>query len=325
MPADRLSEVLDLLEVRSVLSGGFAACGPWVTRGEVSVPLKFIAVVCGHAQLITDGVDRPMALGPGDVAILNGRSWLQLEGGSDAIGAATQREILPERDFSSARLIAADRQAEDVVVGGRIELTPAGRHMLLNVLPGVAHIRGSTRQTSPLQECLHRLLDEVTAGRPGSVFAIRQHGQLMLLETLRACAAQPDMAPGWLGVLKDERLRPALDLMHDHPERPWGLQELARAAAMSRTSFAQRFREAAGVPPLRYLGRWRVLLAQRALRDDDVRVGALALELGYASESAFSTAFKRATGESPLRYRRRVRSEESSPGRTQDSTPPKAR
>ena len=65
----------------------------------------------------------------------------------------------------------------------------------------------------------------------------------------------------------------------------------------------------AGVPPLTYLHRWRILLAQRALRDGDVRVGALAFELGYGSESAFSTAFKRETGESPLQYRRRLREE----------------
>jgi AraC-like DNA-binding protein len=52
-----------------------------------------------------------------------------------------------------------------------------------------------------------------------------------------------------------------------------------------------------------------MLLAQRALRDSDVRVGSLAIELGYASESAFSTAFKREVGESPLRYRNRARDE----------------
>jgi AraC-like DNA-binding protein len=49
-----------------------------------------------------------------------------------------------------------------------------------------------------------------------------------------------------------------------------------------------------------------MVLAQRALRNPDVRVGALAAELGYGSESAFSTAFKREIGESPLYYRRRL-------------------
>lgn len=58
-----------------------------------------------------------------------------------------------------------------------------------------------------------------------------------------------------------------------------------------------------------YLNRWRMLLAQRALCVGDVRVGELAFELGYGSESAFSTAFKRVVGESPLRYRLRVRAD----------------
>jgi AraC-like DNA-binding protein len=46
-----------------------------------------------------------------------------------------------------------------------------------------------------------------------------------------------------------------------------------------------------------------MVLAQRALRDPDVRIGTLAVELGYSSDSAFSTAFKREVGESPTRYR----------------------
>lgn len=63
------------------------------------------------------------------------------------------------------------------------------------------------------------------------------------------------------------------------------------------------------MPPLTYLSRYRMLLAQRALRQNGTRIGALAADLGYASEAAFSNAFKRETGESPLRYRHRVRNE----------------
>jgi AraC-like DNA-binding protein len=104
-------------------------------------------------------------------------------------------------------------------------------------------------------------------------------------------------------------LQPALALLHDDPSRPWRLEELARAAAMSRTSFAERFRTVAGTPPLTYLTRWRMTLAQRALRDDETSVGSLAADLGYTSESAFSNAFKRELGESPLRFRSRTRKE----------------
>jgi hypothetical protein len=50
---------------------------------------------------------------------------------------------------------------------------------------------------------------------------------------------------------------------------------------MSRTTFTERFRTVAGVPPLTYLNRWRMLLAQQALRDRDVPVRSVAAELGY--------------------------------------------
>ncbi|WP_267899775.1 helix-turn-helix domain-containing protein [Amnibacterium setariae] len=60
------------------------------------------------------------------------------------------------------------------------------------------------------------------------------------------------------------------------------------------------------MPPVRSLTAWRMVLAQRALRDPEVRIGRLAFELGFGSESAFSTAFKREVGVAPSDYRRRL-------------------
>ncbi|WP_152971094.1 helix-turn-helix transcriptional regulator, partial [Rhizobium ecuadorense] len=68
-------------------------------------------------------------------------------------------------------------------------------------------------------------------------------------------------------------------------------------------SFALRFKTVAGVAPLTYLTRWRMRLAERELREGSMPVSALALSLGYTSESAFSNAFKRMTGMAPRRYR----------------------
>jgi AraC-like DNA-binding protein len=91
--------------------------------------------------------------------------------------------------------------------------------------------------------------------------------------------------------------------MHGNPGHPWQLEELARAAGMSRTSFAVYFREVAGIPPLTYLAEWRMQSARQRLLEEDVPVATLAEALGYASESAFSNAFKRHTGLAPKRYR----------------------
>lgn len=304
MAGDRLSEMFDLVEVSSVLTGGIAARGGWWSRGPLNDPAKFFAMVSGRAWLTTEGMGEPIALEPGDAVILIGRSWVAFEAGDEP-----RREVRPESDFSSERFAMADRDADDVLVGGCVDLNEAGRALLLGALPPVAHVRASGTAADRLRAVLLRLFDEATGDRIGSAFATRQYGQLLLLEVLRAYVGRADLPPGLLGLLTDERLRPALELMHAEPGRAWGLEELARAAAMSRTSFAERFREVAGVPPLTYLNRWRMLLAQRALRVDNVRVGELASELGYGSESAFSTAFKRVVGESPLRYRRRTREE----------------
>jgi AraC-like DNA-binding protein len=75
---------------------------------------------------------------------------------------------------------------------------------------------------------------------------------------------------------------------------------------MSRTTFAERFRETVGATPLEYLTRWRMQLAGDRLRHSHDSVGALARLVGYDSESAFGAAFKRVMGASPRAYRRQV-------------------
>jgi len=77
--------------------------------------------------------------------------------------------------------------------------------------------------------------------------------------------------------------------------------------AHRRTRFATRFRNSAGRPPVACLTRWRMQLAQRALRETGTTVAALAVQLGYSSVSSFSRAFERTVGASPGRYRRPAR------------------
>jgi AraC-like DNA-binding protein len=88
---------------------------------------------------------------------------------------------------------------------------------------------------------------------------------------------------------------------------------------MSRTTFALHFKTAAGIAPLTYLTEWRMRLAKRALREENVSVAALAHSLGYTSESAFNHAFKRITGTPPKRYRISARTGlDGTPGRLQE-------
>lgn len=301
MATDHITELCDLIEVRSLITGGVVAHGGWTSRGPIADPVKFFALVSGSARLDCDGLGEPIEMTTGDVAILVNHSWIAFEAGH-----TPRIEVGPESDFTAAPFTTRTDD-DDVVLGGCISLNDAGRAVLTNSLPPVALVRADDLDTTGLRDTLLRLLDEATTQRPGATFAVRAHAQLLVLALLRRYAEQPDVAPGLLRLYADDRLRPALDLMHGEPGHAWSLDVLARASAMSRTTFADRFRAAAGMPPVTYLTQWRMLLAQRALRDPDARVGELASTFGYGSESSFSIAFKRVVGESPLRYRTRHR------------------
>jgi AraC-like DNA-binding protein len=166
------------------------------------------------------------------------------------------------------------------------------------------HVRAASPQATVLRWLLDQLVRERTAELPGASLASTQLAQLIFIQILRAhLEASGPLGVGWLRALGDKRIAPALRLMHSDPARSWQLEELAKAAAMSRTTFVVRFKAVAGVPPLTYLLNWRMRLAERALRAENVPVSALALSLGYTSESAFSNAFKRTIGIAPKRYR----------------------
>jgi AraC-like DNA-binding protein len=193
-------------------------------------------------------------------------------------------------------------------LGGHIALDPTRGALLLDVLPPYVHVRAERSEATVLRWVLDQLVREASADRLGASLATAQLAQLMFVQVLRVHLDAAGSSPvGWLRALADERLAPALRLMHGDPGRPWQLAELADAAAMSRTTFALRFKNVAGVAPLAYLHAWRMRLAERALREGNAPVAEVAFSLGYTSESAFSNAFKRAMGTAPKRYRTGLR------------------
>ncbi|MCC3275389.1 AraC family transcriptional regulator [Arthrobacter sp. zg-Y20] len=312
MANDRLSEVLDFIEVRGIISGSTAVHGRWESESLLEEDLKFFAVVQGSMRVSTNGAETPLLLEAGEVAVLNGRTWLRLEGcngggAGEGPGDSVPVRLDPPASGTFVRVGEGEPGEEDIIIGGRIAVNDAGRELLLQALPPVAHIRSGSAAAPHMHGLMERLFAEVSNARMGSEFAVRQYGQLLLVDVLRAFLEEAELPSGWLKLLTDDRLRPAVALIHSRPDKPWSLEELARAAAMSRTAFAERFREVAGTPPRTYLNNWRMLVAQRELRSGDVRIRSLALDLGFSSESSFSTAFKRSIGESPLRYRTRMR------------------
>ncbi|NYI70449.1 AraC-like DNA-binding protein [Naumannella cuiyingiana] len=140
----------------------------------------------------------------------------------------------------------------------------------------------------------------------------------MLLRAWRERGCAPDR---WLLRLSDPDIARALAALHETPGAEWTVAALARVALSSRSGFAERFRAAVGVPPLRYLAEVRMRWAESLLRREELTIGQIAREVGYGSTAAFGRAFDRHRGTTPQRWREAQRAGAGSVARAAASEP----
>ncbi len=102
------------------------------------------------------------------------------------------------------------------------------------------------------------------------------------------------------------RLRRARDRMDREFAQPLDVPALARTALMSQAHFTRRFREAYGETPYSYLMTRRIERAKALLRDGEMNVTEVCLEVGWTSLGSFSARFTELVGEAPSAYRARA-------------------
>jgi AraC-like DNA-binding protein len=177
---------------------------------------------------------------------------------------------------------------------------------LLEALPRVLRIPvGDGPASALLRELLRAGVRESSEGRPGSASTLAKVSELLFADALRRYVESlPPEGRGWLAGLRDAQVGRAIALMHAEPGRAWTVEALARGAGISRSALAERFAALVGEPPMRYLARWRLALAARALRAGREPIARVAEKSGYESETAFNRAFKREFGAPPAAWRR---------------------
>ena len=177
---------------------------------------------------------------------------------------------------------------------------------LLSVLPPILpEINNETDGRFEVIDVEIKLLTlESKNERMGKTAVINHWASIMMIECLRVyIESLPEATDNWLKAMKDPFLTKALAAMHDAPSQNWTILTLAEVAGMSRSSFAQRFKDTVGMPPLTYLIDYRLRLAARYLRLQQNSISRISELVGYASDSTFSQAFKRVYGVSPKAYR----------------------
>ncbi|MDF7823088.1 AraC family transcriptional regulator [Pontiellaceae bacterium B12227] len=85
--------------------------------------------------------------------------------------------------------------------------------------------------------------------------------------------------------------------------RDWKLEDLLDIAHMSRSNLMRVFRKATGQTPIEYLVRLRIQKAMEMLRNTDLTITEIALEVGFNDSNYFTRQFRRILGESPRAFR----------------------
>jgi AraC-like DNA-binding protein len=298
---DPLSDVLSLLKPRTFSSGGFDAGGEWSIQFPRYEDIKCYAVVSGQCWLLVEDIPDPVRLRKGDCILLPTDRSFRVA--SDLTLTPIDVKTLMSLPLNG-RIASCNGGGDCFIVGGHFTLSGDHAGILLGILPAIVHLR-TERDRAELRWSLERMNRELRAQRPGGLLVAQHLAHMMLIQAIRLhLESSSQGGVGWLFALADKQLSGAMEAMHGNPARDWTLQMLAERAGMSRTIFASRFKEAVGSTVMEYLVRWRMLLAGDKLTNTPASVSAIALGLGYESESAFSKAFRRVMGCPPRQYAR---------------------
>lgn len=308
---DPLVHLIDGPRARSAFTLRVVMSAPWGVDVRDGSALTVVVITGGRVWLRREGID-PVRTGPGDVLLIRGAQPYVISDRPDSapgiiVHPGNRCMSLDGRQVHQSMSHGVntwgnDPEGTDTMILGSYEETGEIGRLALAALPPVALLPAGSVDASVVS----LLTREITTARVAqSALNDRLLDSLLIMAVRAWLESHPGTAPNWLSARHDPVVARALDLVHEHPSRPWTLDSLAGECAVSRATLAARFQRAAGSPPMAYLRTWRLTLAcDLLLAEPGLGLEALATRVGYGSAFSFSAAFKNHTGTSPSEYRR---------------------
>jgi AraC-like DNA-binding protein len=298
---DPLLDLIRLLRPRATLfGGGLDAFGQWGVSFRKRDDLLFCWIERGECLLVRPGC-APVLIQQGDFALVYTSTPFTLT--SDASIEPIDSEAAVAATKKPRLKLGSGRARPVTLHAGKFLVDKANEGLLASLLPPLIHIDSRDASLSRVRSLL--TMNEMEARQPGpaSEFVIARLVELILVEILRTNRLRVgEEFRGLLAGLADPVTARALAAMHRDVARGWTVDELAKLCAVSRSTFAVKFRSVVGVAPIEYLLNWRMALAKDELSRGTKGVGEIAFAIGFQSSSAFTTAFTRAVGCSPRRF-----------------------
>lgn len=294
---DPLSDVITLLRPRAIFSKVISGAGSWAVRYSAFGEPSFCTMLEGECILSVGGQES-VTLVAGDFVLMPATPGFTLSSVAPAVPVLMDPKLMPAPE-SEIRHGKRDGPPDVRMLGGYFVFDSPDAGLLVSLLPTLLHLRGIER----LSVLVRLVREESMEEMPGRDLVLSRFVEVLLIEALRSTATDR-ASPGLLRGLADARLAAAIRHMHSAPAHPWTVDELAKKAALSRSSFFERFSRSVGVPPMEYLFSWRMSLAKDLLSRKGLALAEVAERVGYRSASGFSTAFTRYVGQPPSHYAR---------------------
>lgn len=298
---DILAEVLDRVRLGGTLLFHFELGHPW----NLALPKRpyalFHYLSRGSATLALEQ-GRELHMTEGDFVVVT-------RGEPHVIYSDSRTEPLPILDIDrlAGRLgLVRHRGGEQplaTMICGNFTVARPSRGSVLELLPPVLLLK-PTEDGGWLEAILQRMVSEAAFERPGQGVALSRLTEVLFVEVLRSWIKS--LGPGeggWLGAMADPHIGPALQLIHERPDRPWTLGDLGQSVGLGRSAFSARFTKLVGESMYRYLIARRMSEAAFLLETSDDGIARIATRVGYETAAAFSKLFHRHHGLSPGRYR----------------------
>lgn len=312
MDRDLLTDTLTDFGMSGVFYAVSRLRAPWgIEIPPLPGTVVFHLVTAGELVLEVDGESLRMA--EGDMALVpTGAGHVIL----DAPGSvATPLFDLPRVELGERyeRLDIPGPGEPCELVCGAVSFSGLGVARLLRGLPSILPA-GTGEDADWMRAAFDVIGAESRTPRPGSDVVTARLADILVVQVVRSWLESGAQERGWVAGLRDPQIGLALSAFHAEPGAAWTLASLASEAGMSRSAFADRFRETLGEPAMAYVTAWRMDLAARLVRERGLPLSRVAERVGYQSEAAFSRAFRRAHDMTPGAYARRDPAELVLPG-----------
>jgi AraC-like DNA-binding protein len=307
---DALSQLLDVIRLKSSVFCLSDAGAPWGICLRAEEAARFHYVVRGSCWL---SIDRrpgsPLALSGGDLVLLPRGDGHSLRDQPRRPVRSFEKMLASTAQTASAgHLRFGGRGPATTMISGCFAFASRTTVPLLATLPPIIRISPDEGRAVPwLEQNLRFIVAEATSKRPGAELVLTRLADVIFVQALRVyIESLPDDSEGFLRALRDVHIGAALGFMHREPGADWTVASLATTVGLSRSAFAERFKELVGEPPLGYLTRLRMESAAELLRNG-AALAEVAWKTGYSSEASFSHAFRQWAGISPGAFRRKQR------------------